>query len=152
MSGILCAIRGGPSSHPTIATSIRLAKETGQTIYFLYVVNLDFLTRSSSSKTNNISHELHDMGEFILLSAQEKAVEGGAQAESVIREGRVIEEIISYCAEQSPTYVILGRPEEEGDDNLLSIERLQLFADRIKESCNAQVIFPDETDLIQEED
>jgi K+-sensing histidine kinase KdpD len=129
-----------------------LAKETGQTIYFLYVVNLDFLTHSSSSKTNNISHELHDMGEFILLSAQEKAIEGGAKAESVIREGQVIEEIVSYCAEQSPTYVILGRPEEEGVDNLLSIERLQLFADRIKESCNAQVIFPDETDQIKKED
>ena len=62
MSGILCAIRGGPSSRPTIATSIQLAQETGEVIYFLYVVNLDFLTHSSSSKTNNISQEIHDMG------------------------------------------------------------------------------------------
>jgi K+-sensing histidine kinase KdpD len=151
MSGILCAIRGGPSSHPTIKTSIRLAQETGETIYFLYVVNLDFLTHSSSSKTNHISQELHDMGEFILLSAQEKATDAGAQAESVIREGRVVEEIISYCTEQSPTYVILGRPEEEGDDNLLSIERLQIFTERIKQSCQAQVIFSNETDQIQKE-
>ncbi len=62
MSGILCAIRGGPSSRPTIATSSQLAQETGEVIYFLYVVNLDFLTHSSSSKTNNISQEIHDMG------------------------------------------------------------------------------------------
>ena len=152
MSGILCAIRGGPSSRPTIATSIQLAQETGEVIYFLYVVNLDFLTHSSSSKTNNISQEIHDMGEFILLSAQEQASEAGAQAEGVIREGHVVEEIISYCEEQNPLYVILGRPEEEGEDNLLSIERLQAFADRINEACQAQVIFSTEKHIPPEED
>jgi len=151
MSGILCAIRGGPSSHPTISASIQLAQQTGETIYFLYVVNLDFLTHSSSGKTNHISQELHEMGEFILLSAQEKATEAGAQAESVIREGQVVEEIISYCAEESPMYVILGRPEEEGEDNLLSSERLQIFADRIKEVCEAKVLFSPEHDLTQKE-
>ena len=34
MSGILCAIRGGPSSRPTIATSIQLAQETDEVDYF----------------------------------------------------------------------------------------------------------------------
>ena len=152
MSGILCAIRGGPSSRPTIATSIQLSQETSEVIYFLYVVNLDFLTHSSSSKTNNISQEIHDMGEFILLSAQEQASEAGAQAEGVIREGRVVEEIISYCEEQNPQYVILGRPEEEGEDNLLSIERLQTFVDRINEVCQAQVILSTEKDIPTEEE
>ena len=152
MSGILCAIRGGPSSRPTIATSIQLAQETGETIYFLYVVNLDFLTHSSSSKTNHISQEIHDMGEFILLSAQEQASEAGAKAEGVIREGQVVEEIISYCEEQSPIYVILGQPEEEGEDNLLSLERLQTFADRINGACQAQVIFSSEKDIPHEKD
>lgn len=152
MSGILCAIRGGPSSRPTITTSIQLAQETGEIIYFLYVVNLDFLTHSSSSKTNHISQELHDMGEFILLSAQEQADLAGVQAEGVIREGRVVEEIITFCEERKPLYVILGRPEEEGEDNLLSMERLQIFADRIKEASQAQVIFSSEKDITQEKD
>jgi len=152
MSGILCAIRGGPSSRPTIATSIKLAQETGETIYFLYVVNLDFLTHSSSSKTNHISQELHDMGEFILLSAQEQASKAGAQAEGVICEGQVVEEIIAYCEDQNPLYVILGQPEKEGEDNLLSLERLQTFADRIKKACQAPVILTSEIDISQEED
>ncbi len=42
---------------------------------------------------------------------------------------KLLEEIISYCKEQDPLYLVLGRPEEEGEDNLLSRERLQLFAD-----------------------
>lgn len=141
MSGILCAIRGGPSSHPTITTSIQLAHETGETIYFLYVVNLDFLTHSSSSKTNHITQELSEMGEFILLSAQEQATKTGVSAEGVIRDGQVLKEIITYCEEQKPSYVILGRPQEDQEDNLLTTERLQAFADRIKEVCQASVIF-----------
>lgn len=141
MSGILCAIRGGPSSAPTIATSIDLARKTGETIHFMYVVNLDFLARSSSSKTNHIARELSEMGEFILLSAQEKASQENVSTEGIIREGQVVEEIISYCEEAQPRYVILGRPEEESDDNLLTQERLKNFAGMIKEVCQAEVIF-----------
>jgi nucleotide-binding universal stress UspA family protein len=144
MAGILCAIRGGPSSQPTIAASIQLAKGTGETIYFLYVVNLDFLTHTASSKTSHISQEMREMGEFILLSAQEQATKMGASSEVVIRDGQVMDEIITYCAELDPTYVILGRPQEEQEDNLLTSDRLQAFADRITEVCQATVVFSSE--------
>ncbi len=140
MPGILCAIRGGPSSQPTITTSIQLALDTGETIYFLYVVNLDFLARSTSSKTNHISQEMKEMGEFILLGAQEQATEKNVSSEGVIRDGQVADEIISYCEELDPSYVVLGRPQEEQEDNLLSNERLKAFTDRITEVCQASVI------------
>lgn len=144
MTGILCAIRGGPSSQPTIAASIQLAKDTKQTIYFLYVVNLDFLTHTSSSKTNHISKELEEMGEFILLAAQEQATKLGVEAEGIIRDGKVMDEIITCCDEIGPTYVVLGRPQEDQEDNLLTLERLQIFAERIEETCHAQVIYAPE--------
>ena len=144
MSGIICATRGGPSSQPTITTSIQLAKDTGETIHYLYVVNLDFLAHSSSSKTNHISQEMSEMGEFILLSAQEQAAAHDLTALCAIREGRVADEIIKFCEDLDPTYVILGRPQEEQEDNLLSSERLQAFADRITEVCQASVVFSNE--------
>ena len=141
MPGILCAIRGGPSSQSTITTSIQLACDIGETIYFLYVVNLDFLSRSTSSKTNHISQEMEEMGEFILLGAQEQATEKNVSSEGVIRDGQVADEIISYCEELDPSYVVLGRPQEEQEDNLLSNERLKAFTDRITDICQASVIF-----------
>lgn len=144
MSGILCAIRGGPSSQPTIAASIQLAKETKQTIYYLYVVNLDFLTHTSSSKTNHISKEIEEMGEFILLGAQEQAKSQGVDAECIIRDGKVMDEIISSCEEICPAFVILGRPQEDRENNLLTLERLHAFAERIEEACQAQVIYAPE--------
>ncbi len=91
----------------TINKSIQLAQTSGETIYFLYVANLDFLTHSSSSKTNHI--------------AQEQAAEYGVDSKGVIRDGQVVEEIISYCKELDPLYVVLGQPEEEGEDNLVSM-------------------------------
>ncbi|MCJ7715160.1 MAG: universal stress protein [Anaerolineales bacterium] len=144
MPGIICAIRGGPSSQPTITTSIELAQETGETIHFLYVVNLDFLTHSSSSKTNHISQEIKEMGEFILLGAQEQASENNVSSKGVTRKGRVVDEIISYCKEQDPSHVVLGRPQEKQENNLLSNDRLQIFADRITEVCSASVILSPE--------
>jgi K+-sensing histidine kinase KdpD len=144
MAGIICAIRGGPSSQPTIVKSIQMAKDTGETIHFLYVVNLDFLTRSSSSKTNHISQEMREMGEFILLSAQEQASNLGVSSQGVIRDGQVVDEIIAYCSELEPSYVVLGHPQEEQEDNLLTSDRLQAFADRITEVCQATVVFSNE--------
>lgn len=149
MSGILCAIRGGPSSQPTIQKAIQLALDTGNPINFLYVVNLDFLTHTSSSKTNHIAQEIKEMGEFILISAQEQAESAGALAAGVIRDGKVIDEIIAYCAETAPAYVLLGRPQEGTEDNLLTMERLLSFADRIREVCPAEIIFT--PDLPQDE-
>ncbi|MGB2965133.1 MAG: hypothetical protein WBB69_14225 [Anaerolineales bacterium] len=73
MPGIICAIRGGPASQPTIDKSIALAKESGQTIFFLYVINLDFLAHSGGGRIGHIAEEMEEMGEFILLAAQEQA-------------------------------------------------------------------------------
>ncbi len=65
MPGIVCAIRGGPASKPTIARSIALAKETDLPLFFLYVVNLDFLAYTSSSRIHTITQEMEQMGELL---------------------------------------------------------------------------------------
>ena len=49
MSGIVCAVRGGPASQPTLQRAITLAKETGLPLFFLYVVNLDFSIRPTAA-------------------------------------------------------------------------------------------------------
>ena len=73
MSGIVCAIRGGASSQPTINQAIRTAVETNLPVYFLYVLNLDFLKKGTQSRTQTISEEMQELGEFILLAAQAQA-------------------------------------------------------------------------------
>ena len=144
MSGIVCAIRGGPHSLPTIRVAVSLARETGQPLYFLYVVNLDFLARTTSTRTHTINQEMEEMGEFILLSAKGWAADHGASAEGLVRHGVVGEEIVALCQEVGADYLILGRPQLESDeDNVFTHARLNTFADMVKEQTGAQVIMPE---------
>jgi nucleotide-binding universal stress UspA family protein len=141
MPGIVCAVRGGPASQPTIEKAISLAKETEQPLYFLYVVNLDFLSHTASSRVSTVSKEMHQMGEFILLTAQQRAAAQGLAAQGVVRHGNVAEEIIAQCKEIKANHVILGRPQgEEEEENVFTFERLKEFGQRIESESGATVI------------
>jgi len=140
MSGIVCAVRGGPGSKPTINKSIELANQTGLTIHFLYVVDLDFLTHTSSSRVHTITTEMDQMGEFILLVAREKAENQGIEADGAVRHGRVQEEIISLCKELQADYVILGQPQTREEENVFTRDLLQKFIERVEKESGAKVM------------
>ena len=140
MSGILCAIRGGPASQPTIALAIETAKKYNLPIYFLYIVDLDFLASTSSSRLQTISEEMVEMGEFILLATQTQAEREGATAHGVVRRGEVSEEIVALSQEMGADYVILGKPKEE-KTNVFTHDRIKSFAEIIHEKTGAEVLF-----------
>lgn len=146
MSGIVCAIRGGPLSQPTIRQAIATAKRHQILIHFLYVVNLDFLEHSEQSRTKVIQQEMREMGEFICLKAQIEARREGAQAEIAVREGNVTEEIIALCHELGADFVVLGRPQGERVTNLFDQMRLDKFAHMLESETGAQVVYPPEDD------
>lgn len=143
MPGIVCAVRGGPASKPTIARSISLARETGQTLHFLYVVNLDFMSQTSSSRVHTIAEQMEQMGEFILLMAQDAAARQGVEAKGAVRHGNVSEEIIGLCHDLGADYVVLGKPKVEQEDTVFTEERLHQFAAETEERCGAKVVFPE---------
>lgn len=145
MSGIVCAIRGGPHSQPTIDKAISLADEKGLTLYFLYIVNLDFLAHTLSTRTRTINQEMEQMGEFILLAAQRRAAGQGVTAETVVRHGSVGEEIVKLCKELSADYLVLGRPQlDEEEANVFTAARLRMFVDLVKAESGTEVILLEE--------
>ncbi|MCB9420594.1 MAG: universal stress protein [Ardenticatenaceae bacterium] len=144
MSGIVCAIRGGASSQPTINQAIRTAQEANLPIYFLYVLNLDFLNKGSQSRTHTISEEMQELGEFILLAAQSQAERQGVSAQGIIREGDVVaDEIIALCREVTANYVILGRPKGAKEQNVFTHEQLDRFGLHIEQETGATVVYPE---------
>ncbi|KPJ88368.1 MAG: hypothetical protein AMJ53_16945 [Gammaproteobacteria bacterium SG8_11] len=145
MPGIICAVRGGPSSQPTIHRAITLAQEVGQPIHFLYVVNLDFLERTATSRTHTITKELRQMGDFILLTVQAQAQSQGVVADGSIREGNVSEEIIHLCQETKADYIVLGSPEGDREDNAFTQEHLNQFAQLIEDTSGAKAILVEGT-------
>lgn len=145
MSGILCAIRGGPASQSTIALAIETAKKHQLPIYFLYIVDLDFLTMTNSARLHTISEEMEEMGEFILMAAQMQAEKERVESFAFVRRGDVSEEIIALGLEMGATYVVLGRPKAE-KTNVFTEERLRAFAERIAEKTGAKVLFAERND------
>ncbi|MBN1657267.1 MAG: universal stress protein [Anaerolineae bacterium] len=146
MSGILAAIRGGPASKSTIVRAIELAQTTGLPLYFLYVVNLDFLAHTSSTRVQTISHEMHQMGEFILLSAQAEASSRGIVAHGIVRHGDVGEEIVKLSNEIEADYLILGRPRLQQEESLFTRDLLHQLITQTEEQTGAQIILSaDET-------
>lgn len=144
MPGIVCAIRGGPASRPTIHKAIRLATDRELELYFLYVINLDFLVRTASSRTQTISNEMEGMGEFILLTAQTEAEKQGIEAKGITRKGQVGDEIINLCQEIDTSYVVLGKPKGPEEENVFTHERISAFAERLQQEGNVEVVFAED--------
>jgi nucleotide-binding universal stress UspA family protein len=146
MSGIVCAIRGGPDSQATIETAITLAQETRLSLYFVYVVNLDFMSYTTSSRVQTISKEMHQMGEFILLQAQSTASGKGINAQGVVRHGQVGEEIIAQCHEVGADYVVLGQPRVQQEESVFTHELLKEFVKETEAQTGAQVVLTTRSD------
>jgi nucleotide-binding universal stress UspA family protein len=140
MSGVVCAIRGGPNSQPTIDLAISLAKEKDLPLYFLYVVNLDFLTHTEVSRIRIISKEMDQMGEFILIAARDTAARKGIHAEGIVRHGNVREEIIGLSQERNANYIVLGSPRGESEEDVFTADRMREFGEQLERESGAEVV------------
>jgi nucleotide-binding universal stress UspA family protein len=140
LPGIVCAVRGGPDSLITIQQAVQLASETNLSLFFVYVINLDFLSHTASSRVRTISHEMHQMGDFILLIAEEKAATLGVEAQGMVRQGQVGEEIIALCHEVRADYVVLGEPKGKGEVDVFTHERMLHLKQKIETESGAKVI------------
>ena len=132
---------GVPTASQPLTKLFQFARETSLPLYFLYIVNLDFLARTTSTRTHTINREMEQMGEFILLAAQSRAADQGVVAEGVVRHGSVGEEIIGLCKEFGANYLVLGLPQmEEDEGNVFTHDRLKTFAELVKEQTGTEVI------------
>lgn len=144
MSGVVCAVRGGPNSQPTIRKAIELARDSNLKLHFLYIVNLDFLTYTESSRVRFVTHELEQMGDFILLAAADQAQKEGVAAVTEIRHGSVGEEIVGYSLEIEASYIVLGMPQGSEEQDVFTQERLKELEARIESESGADVVFAGE--------
>jgi nucleotide-binding universal stress UspA family protein len=130
MGKILCATRGGEASYRTQDQAIALAKERGDELLFLYIVDLEFLDRASAPLVVDVENDIARMGEFLLLMAQERAEKQGVNAEITWRQGTVREELKNAAREEGVTLVVLGRPVGEAD--VFEVAGLEAFAAEIQ--------------------
>jgi len=140
VSGIVCAIRGGPDCRCTVDQAMALAQSTDLPLRFLYVVNRDFLSCISDSHVHTVSEKMHHMGEAVLLAARTKADTLDIPAETVVRQGEVGGEIIGLCHDLGADYVVLGYPRVQREGNTFTTNSLENLSGRIERECGGKVV------------
>ncbi len=138
MGTILCATRGGKASFRTQDKAIALAKERGDSLLFLYIVDLHFLDKTAAPIVVDVENELFQMGEFLLLVAKERATEQGVATRIICRKGKLREEILKTVEEQGVTLVVLGQP--AGTASAFQLASLESFAAQIEAQTGAEAI------------
>jgi nucleotide-binding universal stress UspA family protein len=115
MGTILCATRGGEASYRTQDAAIALARERGDELLFLYVVDIGFLNKTARAvRPDMVTVEMEKMGEFLLAMAQERAQKQGVAADYLLRRGRLRDELKAVAREEGVGLVVLGQPGGKG--------------------------------------
>ncbi len=138
MGKILCATRGGEESYRAQDKAIALAKERGDELVFLYVVDLAFLNKGAAPIVVDIKGSMDRVGEFLLVMAQERAREQGVTATYILREGEVWNEIKAATREEKADLVVLGQP--CGENRIFALESLQAFVAEIEAETGVEVL------------
>jgi hypothetical protein len=138
MGKILCATRGGDASYRTQDAAIALAKEHGDELVFLFIVDIGFLDKTERAvRPDVITNEMIHLGEFLLSMAQERAAAHGVTAQVRIHLGAVRHELIDAVQEEGAEVLILGRPTEQ--DSAFDLATLEDLATEIRQKTGAQV-------------
>jgi len=123
---ILCATRGGEASFRTQDKVIDLAREQGDTLVFLYVVDTQFLDYTAHPvRPDVVMREMEHMGEFLLIMASERAGQQGVESTFSVKHGPLAEALKETAVEEEVSLVALGRPAgEESRFQLAGLEQL----------------------------
>jgi len=138
MGTILCATRGGEASYRAQDAAIALARERGDTLVFLYVVDTHFLDRTERAvRPDVVAEEMARMGAFLLAMAQERARAQGVEAQARVRRGEMPEELKAAVQEEGANLVVLGRP--IGEQSAFREADLEALAEAIRQDTGAEV-------------
>lgn len=133
MGKILCPTRGGEGSYRTQDAAIAMAKERGDELVFLYVVDLDFLDKTERAvRPDVVAEEMTHMGEFLLAMAQERARKYGIEASYILRQGSVQQEIKAAAVDEGATMVVLGQASGDEPECAFPPATLVQFAEEIE--------------------
>jgi nucleotide-binding universal stress UspA family protein len=137
MGIILCATRGGEASYRTQDAAIALAKDQGDELCFLYVVNLQFLDKTAAPIVVDVEGEMVKMGEFLLVMAQERAAAQGVTAQTTVRQGQIRDEMAAAARELGASLIVLGRP--AGPTAHFDEKAIQAFAEGLQTETGVEV-------------
>ncbi|MGD2159241.1 MAG: universal stress protein [Anaerolineales bacterium] len=130
MGKILCATRGGEASYRAQDAAITIAKEQGDSLVFLYVIDTHFLDKTAAPILVDPEDGLAKMGEFLLLMAKERAAKQSIEAETISRRGEVRQVLKETAQDEEVDLIVLGSP--SGQKSVFNLKALEDFAAEIE--------------------
>jgi len=142
--GIVCATRGGEGSRVVQMEGIRLAAQADKPLIFIYVVDTAVMAEIDDGLITAVHDELLWMGKTLLRIAQRRAGTADLDAELVIREGNVREEIAGFLRESEADVLLLGAPRGT-TANIFGDDAIERFAASIQEqsAVDVQIVYPE---------
>jgi hypothetical protein len=144
---ILCPTRGGQASYPNQDGAVRIARERGIGIDFLYISNVEFLDLTSGPKLVDLQHEMDELGEFLLVMAQEHASQAGIKAGGIVRQGDFRSTLFQVLQDGSYQVLILGSPKEK--TGITESDYLDELSQEISKEFDVEVILLHEGEIIK---
>jgi hypothetical protein len=138
MSQIICATRGGEGSRAVQKAAIELAKETGQHLVFLYVIEADLLVALEEHMRSIVRGELFWLAKTMLRIAESRAKQAGVTPDLEIREGRLREEIGKIVLQTATSCLLMGAP-RQASSNIFQHDEIEAFAQSIQEATGIAV-------------
>jgi nucleotide-binding universal stress UspA family protein len=108
MGSVLCVTRSGEGGIRAQKEAIRIAKERGDSLVFLYVADSSFLDKLTWGVVVDIEGILEKMGRFFMSMAIERALAENVRAESLVRHGVLREVLPRVVNEIDAETIILG--------------------------------------------
>ena len=129
---------GGEASYPNQDGAIAIAKDQDEELLFLYITSVQFLDYSAAPKVVDIESELDEMGEFLLVMAQERARKAGVVADILVRRGNFSEVLKDVVQEYPIETVILGS--STGDTGVITEEYISEITEEISREYDVEFI------------
>ena len=138
MSGIVCAVRGGPGSHYTRRAGLTRALETGTPLYLLVVVAPGSYEPLHEGEQRAIRAELAWRELALTRSNAAQMGSPDAQFNIQIRIGELRESIADFVQEVSADSLLLGTP-RDAIDAAFSEELIRDLASGLRRDLNIDV-------------
>lgn len=145
MACVVCATRGGAGSRAVQQRAVKYALRDFDELVYLYVIDTTGLTIVDGELLSATREELRWLGHALLGIAQRRAENLKVDAEIVIREGEVREEICRFLMERSADLLLLGAPRGT-TSSTFGDDIVEKFARSIQEQTGipVEIIRPDE--------
>ncbi len=140
MGPIVCATRGGKASRRTQERAIALARERGDHLIFLFVVDTNFAHPPNQELAEALASELERLGSRLLRIAQARAQKRGVSTDMVVRHGVVRQTIEDFLREVQANTLVLGSPGGGSEKKAFSLAELPQFAQEINANTGVEVI------------